>query len=317
MEEEYEDTVEMTPELARLAAEEEARLAAAEEDDDDDDATDYESDSDEGADEFDSDSDEEADEEGEDEEDDDPDGSSDEPRREPAGKKKPQSKAQKRIKELAEKRREAEKQAFEAEMRALALEERLAALEKAKPAAAPAPSVTPAPRAEDFEYGEVDPKYIDAMVEHKLSTERAKFQREQEEAQERQTHEQRKAHYQARLAEVTEQGNKRFKDFDAIVNSTQFPGDVAVAVLDSDYGVDIAYYLAKNIGKLREVSLMDANQRAKVIGRLEERFSAHASAGKKRSKAPETPGRKAGKKRVANSQYGPDDQDEFDKVFYS
>ena len=62
---------------------------------------------------------------------------------------------------------------------------------------------------------------------------------------------------------------------------------------------------------------MTPSERARAMGRLEERFSARSSAGKKMSKAPETPGRKTKRKaKKVDPQYGPDDQDEFDKAYF-
>lgn len=240
----------------------------------------------------------------------------------PVARQKGKQTAQERIEELAAKRREAEAAAFKAEMAVIEerkrreeLEARIAALESGKEK----PSALRKPNPDDFKYGEVDTAYVEAMVEYRLSEERAKFQDERRTQDEQQENERKKAHYQARLAKVSEDGNKRFPDFDTIVNSVQFPSTVALDILDSDQGVDIAYYLGKNIGKLRELTHMTDAQRAKAIGRLEERFSARSSAGKKTSKAPDTPNRKStrsGGKAGDTSKYGPENQDDFDRAFY-
>lgn len=311
------DSVELSNDMAQAAAEEEERraaaAAAAEEDEDDDDDL-LESDDDDD----DTSASAQADEDDE-EEDDEPSLT-----RVPkvARKKEGQKQtAKERIEELAEKRREAEAQAFKAEMRLIeeqkareALEARIAALETGGGSAPRAKKPSP----DDFKYGEVDPDYINAQVEYRLTEERAKFQSEQAERSKSEENERLKQHYQSRLAKVSEEGNKRFRDFDKIVNSVDFPGDVARDILDSDQGVDISYYLGKNVSKLRELTLMSPTERAKAMGRLEERFSARSSAGKKTSKAPDTPGRKAtGKRKSADeAKYGPENQDDFDRAFY-
>lgn len=236
---------------------------------------------------------------------------------------KTKTKAQARIAELAEKRRIAEKEAFDAQMRNLELERRLAALEQGnQEKAAPKATVKPKPDPKNYDYGEVDNKYIDDLVEHKLSVERAKFQEEQGASEAQRKQAESVEHYKKRLAVISSEGKRKFGDsYDKVVNTVDFPADVARDILDSDQGVDISFYLAKNITKLREMTSMSATERAKVIGRLEERFSASASAGKKRTDAPSTPSRrgKPASKRQSEdvAKYGPDDQDAFDRALFS
>lgn len=324
--EDYGD-VEMTAESRRLAEEAERqqnKKAAATEVDDDEDFGDDEDDNDDDGDDdiskyyVDQDDDDDEDDEDEDED--------DEPvaaKARPKVEEKPKSKAQKRIEELAEKRRVAEKEAFDAQMRNLELERRLAALEQGKQEqTATKSTVKPKPDPKDYDYGEVDNKYIDALVEHKLSVERAKFQEEQGASEAQRKQAESVEHYKKRLATISSEGKRKFGDtYDKVVNTVDFPADVARDILDSDQGVDISFYLAKNIGKLREMTSMSATERAKTIGRLEERFSASASAGKKRTDAPSTPNRrgKPAKKRQSadEAKYGPDDQDAFDRALFS
>ena len=132
---------------------------------------------------------------------------------------KPKSKAQMRIAELAEKRREAEKEAFDAQMKNVELERRLEALEKGKAEAAPKVTITPKPDPKDFAYGEVDNKYIDALVEHRLSTERAKFHQEQGDTEAQRKQAASVEHYKARLAVISTEGAKKFgPNYDKVVN---------------------------------------------------------------------------------------------------
>ena len=322
------DSVEFSADMAKQIEAEEAKNAAAVEDDfdllgeDEDDGADEDFAGDDEADEFEAqaDDDESDDQDGDESGDDEGDEYSPKRKAEAREGGKPKSKAQKRIEELAEKRRAAEMEAFNAEMKLheeqearRALEERIKALESGS-----APQVQAQPNPSDFEYGEVDPKYIDAQVEYKLSVERAKFAKEREEtaAQEQQRQEQQRL--RARLEKVGAEGKKRFGEkFDEVMNKTNFPSQVAVDILDSDYAVDISMYLHNNVAKLREMATLTDAQRARAMGRLEERFSARASAGKKRTKAPETPGGKAKPKgKKVDNRYGPDDQDEFDRAFY-
>jgi hypothetical protein len=238
------------------------------------------------------------------------------------GDEKPKNKTQVRIEELAAKRRTAEADAFKAEMEVVEerrlrqmLEERIAALESGTATPTSKPNK---PNPDDFSYGEVDSKYVDALVEYRLSVERDKFQSEQGTVRQQEEAEREKAHYMKRLSDISTAGEKKYgAKFDETVNSAPFPKEIARDMLDSEFGVDISYYLANNISKLRELSRLDATQRAKAMGRLEERFSARSSAGKKTTNAPSTPGRKvSGKADKADPRYGPDNQDDFDRAFF-
>lgn len=329
--EEY-DGVEMTVESRRLAEEAERKQSgkpAPVEDDDDDVFGDDEDDDDISKYYVDSDVSEDEDDDDDDDDDlavsaaDHDDDDDVAPKRRDKAEEKPKSKAQKRIEELASKRREAEKEAFEAQMRNIELERRLEALEKGRQEAPAATAeVKPKPDPKDYSYGEVDNKYIDDLVEHKLSVERAKFQKEQGTSEAQRKQAETAEHYKKRLSIISAEGKKKFGDnYEKIVNTVDFPADVARDILDSDQGVDISFYLAKNIGKLREMTTMSGKERAKALGRLEERFSASASAGKKRTEAPSTPNRRgkpAAKRQSADeAKYGPDDQDAFDKALFS
>lgn len=218
--------------------------------------------------------------------------------------------AQDRIKELAKLRREAEQAAFELEMRNIELERQLAERTGSKDEA-PKP-----PNPKDFTYGEVDPDYLTAMVDHKVAlrevdirTEAAKAAKQAEEGEIR-------AKYEKRLATVMTDGGKRFKDFEAVVGKTPYTPQIAQMILDSENAVDIAYYLANNVGELRTLVRAGVSEQARVIGRLEGRFSA-ASAVKKKTKAPEALGsHRSRESSKADGQFGPDNQDDFDKAFF-
>ena len=218
--------------------------------------------------------------------------------------------AQDRIKELARLRREAEQAAFELEMRNIELERQLAERVGSKDEA-PKP-----PNPKDFTYGEVDPDYLTAMVDHKVAlrevdirTEAAKAAKQAEEREVR-------AKYEKRLAAVMVDGSKRFKDFEAVVGKTPYTPQIAQMILDSENAVDIAYYLANNVSELRTLVRAGVSEQARVIGRLEGRFSA-ASAVKKKTKAPEALGsHRSRESSKADGQFGPDNQDDFDKAFF-
>lgn len=217
--------------------------------------------------------------------------------------------ARERIAELTKLRRVAEGSAFEAEMRAVELERRLAERDAAAPVAKKAPD------AKDFTYGEVDPAYLDAVVEFKVGEREQGIRSEVEKTARAETEAQTKARYTAKLEEVMKAGEKRYKGFTEQVNKTPFPPDVAFAILNSDTAVDIARHLSNNIAVLREITRATPIERARMIGKLEGRFSVTSAV--KKTKAPEpmgSPNRRADT--AAEGKYGPDDQDAFDKAFF-
>lgn len=234
------------------------------------------------------------------------------------GKRKKQT-AQERIEELAEKRRLAEKGQYDAELKVVELEARLEALEKGDgPRKTTSAKDLKQPDPKDFEYGSADDDYVKALVDYEVAKEKEAWLAEHGQSAEESEKQRQINHYKARYAKVQTEGEKKYGEKFKIVEDTNFPSALARDLLDSDQGVDISYFFANNIGELRKVVSMTDAQRAKAIGRLEERFSASASAGKKRSKAPETPSRKNTRRKQSkdDSRYGPDDQDAFDKAFW-
>jgi hypothetical protein len=311
-----EDAVEMTEESKRLAAEAEAAAAAALEDDTDDDDRDDADDSDDDTEPDDDDTAGVADSDDGGDDDDVDEARAAKKKAAEDGKPKKQT-AEERIKEITEARRKAEKEAFDADMRALELEKRLEALE-AKQSDTSRPAAKPKPNPDDYEYGKVDEKYAEAMIDWRAAQKEAELEEKYSKRGETDKNKELIEHYRKRHAAVASEGAKKYGDDFKIVEETNFTPELARDLLDSDQGVDISYFLANNIDQLRKMVSLEKGDRAKMLGRLEERFSAQASAGKKRTSAPETPSRKkpAAKKQV-DKRYGPDDQDEFDKAFWS
>lgn len=313
LKEETDDSVELSNDLARAIAAQEQETPAPADDDDDFDTEDTDETEDE--EEYAA-GDEETDEAEETDEDDAGEDDKEKPEKKPV-----LTKSQKRIAELAEKRRVAEKEAFDAQMQLLeaqrareALEARIAALEAGGPKA-----VDKEPKPEDFQFGQVDPAYLDAVVAYKVAQKEAELEKRAKLEATKTADTRSLEHYRARATDTYNQGKERFGSKFEIVNQTNFPAEVARDVLDSQNSVDISYFLATNLSKLRELSLLTPAQRARELGKLEERFSARASAAKKRSKAPSTPGKsptKTAKAKAEESKYGPDSQDAFDRAFF-
>jgi len=228
-----------------------------------------------------------------------------------AGNGKPSAKD--RIKELAEKRRAAEQAQLAAEMRAIELERRLEALEKG---AERAPAAVKKPDPADFRYGEVDPDFVEATVNYRVwERDQAESEtRRQQEAQ--RTEAETATHYRKRLTNVLTEGKKKYRGFEDAVMATDYEPALARLVLDSDRAVDIAYHLSKNGSDLLALTRANPQERLRILGRLEGSLSA-ASAAKKVTKAPPAMGRKPKRQSAGDGKYGPDDQDAFDRAFFS
>jgi hypothetical protein len=180
------------------------------------------------------------------------------------GDQKPKKGAQERIQELAAKRREAEEKAEAAEQRAQDLEARLQALSAhAKPLEA-------GDRPLRSQYATED-EYIESLTDYKAKQAIAK--REQEEAQ---------ARIEAEEAEIVSQWEKRqdkvmksLPDYADVVGKSeaQVPGHVHRAILESDQGPQIAYYLALHPAEAKRIAQMKPIAAIKRIAALERDLS--------------------------------------------
>jgi hypothetical protein len=221
--------------------------------------------------------------------------------------------AKERIKELATKRREAERLQFEAEMRSIELQRQLDAARQAAP---PAVQVMKKPDPNTYKYGEMDSDYQDDRLNYRI------WERDQKNAQTSQTQsqvaaeEQRLTHYRTRLETVIADGTKRYTGFRDAIDRTPYEPELARLVLDSDRAVDIAYHLSKNGADLLRLTRASKDERLRILGQLEGRLSV-ASTAKKATQAPPAMGSKKRAPVTNSGKYGPDDQDAFDRAFYS
>jgi hypothetical protein len=222
--------------------------------------------------------------------------------------------AERRIGQATAKQRQAERDlAAEREARAKdrgEFEARLATLEKGgltgtKGATTKDPL---APNAADFEYGELDGKYISALARYEAKKELAD-ERAQEAAKAR-TKEtaQAQSALETKIAALTEAGVKLFgEDFEEIVESGRnnewpLPPIVGQLLLDSPEGPAIAKHLYDNPKEGTRISQLAPAAQAAAFGRLEAKFSSgssdattrsNASAPVKTSKAPPVPASRA------------------------
>ena len=208
----------------------------------------------------------------------------------PAKEAKPEKTAKERIAEITKARRSAERDLQSERNRNEDLERRLAALEgkplpeKGKETKGD-PDVEPKPS--DYEYGEVDTKYIRAL---------ARFEARQEfKAAEEKTQKSRQSDAAAKEAKefgekkaaLAEAGAAKYDDFDELVIEGATNGEwplsdtIGKLMLGSEVGADIAYHLASNPKEARKLFSQTPLEQAAAFGRLEARFSSAEDAPKK------------------------------------
>ena len=198
--------------------------------------------------------------------------------------------ANKRVGKAVAKQRAAERRESEALGRVQALEARFAAFESGKPLAngktdaltvkaTPAINDSTAPDPKDYDYGELDSRYIAALARH----ETRKEIRESQQAKEAKTatDEQTKSagEFKAALATFGVKGDEKYDDFDEVVTQGAKDGVWALSatlgqlLLSSDVGIDIAYELASNPKEAERISALSLARQAAWFGKREAELS--------------------------------------------
>lgn len=217
--------------------------------------------------------------------------------------------AQERINKAVGRQRAAERERDAANRRADALEARIRALEsslspqngRATPHAAQGQLQPPSPQ--DYQYGEMDPRYIRELARFEtLQTLQSEQDRQAQASREDQNARQRQAAEQ-KFREFEAEGLARYPDFAEVVIESAKRLDwnlsphLAALLVDSEHGTDIAYHLAQHPKEAREVYQMSPAKQAAWFGRREAVLSSQApDAGDyapRVSRAPETPSRVA------------------------
>jgi len=192
-----------------------------------------------------------------------------------------------RLGELTRQRHEADARERAALQRAEDAEARAAELEAngGKPTAKAAPKTDqPAPvtaegkpSAEDFEFGEYDPNYQEALVEWRVEQTLAK--REAKEAAKTQADAERavEAERTTRWGGTIEKGAAANADFeDKVLKSTsdwKLSKQMWEMAVDSDVGHDVLYHLASDPAESQRIFDLPLTRQAAEFGKLEVRFS--------------------------------------------
>lgn len=213
---------------------------------------------------------------------------------------------QERINEITRARREAERRAEAAERERDDLKRRLQEPpKKEEPAPAKKTAVEEvdpkAPKPEDFEFGELDPRYIRAIAGHEADRRFAELRKEDADARETRELEDRQEAAREQFETMIERGSKVHEDFyEKVVigaENGQWPlskelGELALA---SEVGNDVLYHLASNPREADQVFRSSPVEQARYFGRMEAKLSAERTAapgkdtGKPAPKLPKAP----------------------------
>lgn len=204
-----------------------------------------------------------------------------EPEAEPAAKPEPEpipKGVQKRIDRAV-------RQKYEAEARTKMLEERLAALETRQQPIQPRQTDTAEPTIDKFDNFD---QYVAAKAEYiaKKQIESTLTEREQRQRAEREATERTKTveSWNKRMAAATAE----MPDFEDIVSSSDVPMTESMqqAIMESDVGPKLAYYLASHPDEAAEIGKMSAIGSVRALGRIEERLAGQQAAVKTTSAPP-------------------------------
>jgi len=199
---------------------------------------------------------------------------------------KPRRSAEERISDLTRARRaaEAERDAFRQRLEVLERAAQPLTQEKK-----PTTSLnTGAPAPTDYEYGELDPKYIAAVVRHETKQALAAEKQAQEEERRRDADRQEAEKFTGRVASTVKAGETEFEDFVETVvvagrdGAYPLANDTLQLAVESDVGAKVLYFLATHPKEARDLaSKPTERERSAAFGRLEARFASPAKAAEK------------------------------------
>lgn len=146
-----------------------------------------------------------------------------------------------------------------------------------------------APKPSDFEYGELDSKYIRALARYEAKLEIEGAAKVQETKTQTAAQAKATAEFEQAKDNLEKVGGDKYDDFDEVVMETlSLPKDdpdfwpisptVGELVLTSEQGADIAYYLATHKSEAKELFVKSPSAQAAWFGRQEAKYSAESKA---------------------------------------
>ncbi|MBU6188403.1 MAG: hypothetical protein KGR68_03720 [Betaproteobacteria bacterium] len=199
---------------------------------------------------------------------------------------------QKRIDELTELRRQAERDRDHWRQLAMQQAQPRAPEPGAAPADAPLPpdlaqAVGPAPDPSKFAAGEYDPEYIRAAARYDVRVDQARMVAHQRQAQAQHA----QAQFGAKVRTIMQDAVAADPAVEAIILAPDFPmaAHVVHALTDAENPGALLAHLAKNAGEVTRISKLSPLAAARELGKIEARLSAAPVAPARPSAAPPPP----------------------------
>lgn len=113
-------------------------------------------------------------------------------------------------------------------------------------------------------------EYLDALADHKAAQKTDKFFREREAKESASKQQSEQARLHEGFTKQTEQARQAYDDFDDVVDNPDLPISPAMAeaIMRSQNGADVAYYLGKNPDEAIRLANLDPFSAAVEIGRI-------------------------------------------------
>lgn len=152
------------------------------------------------------------------------------------------------------------------------------------------PNVEPSPN--DYEYGELDTRYLDAKVEYRVRQTLKAVRADEDKNRQSEAASAQEEKFAELAAAFEEAGAAKFDDFMEVVvegarNQDWKPTPViAELCVTTEHGPEIAYHLATHPKEMRQVSAMSPTAQAAYFGRLEAKLSSETDATTTRTAKP-------------------------------
>ncbi len=226
------------------------------------------------------------------------------------GKSRKERNRQSAEKRIARSRVKAEQRANAAEARADALELRLARIEKGLPAnddggseeSTDQGSDLKKPNPTDFDYGELDPAYVEALTDYRVDLRLEKQRETQDEQRQTEAASEQQAELQVKFEDKVSDGVDAYEDFDEVVvqaaDNGEYPltEEMAIMGLDSPVGHHVLYEIATDLPLAKKLAKLTPLQQAREFGRLEAQYTDDSGKKPKPNKTPQATPPPSGRK---------------------
>ncbi len=215
-----------------------------------------------------------------------------------------------RIGEVTKARRVAERRAETAENALAAVEARLEALEKGSTSdddggseeSSDEGSALKPPNPDDFDYGEMDPKYIEAFTDYRLDLREEKTNAAREETRQSEAEQQEAVELQTAMDDTIAVGVEAYDDFEDVVvkavDEGKLPLSPAMAFMgvNSPVGHHVLHQIANDLPLAKRLVAMPAHEQIAEFGRLSAQYTDEGGTKPKPNKTPQATPPPSGRK---------------------